>query len=75
MLSPAQIEALEGLPGRHRRRFEQLTNNLSVRDRAGTVRAWEAVMDGAGKGGEKALESVAARTPVVQRPTGVSVRF
>ena len=64
LLASAQIEALESLPMRFRKRFEHLTDSLRARDRRGALAAYLAVMDEAGKGGEKVLEAIPGGVPI-----------
>lgn len=73
LLDSHQIEALEALPRRFRKRFENLTDQITTRDRRGTLAAYLAVMDEAGKGGEKVEEAVAEKP--VEMPQGIYVRF
>jgi len=75
LLDSAQIEALESLPFRFRREFEQRTDNLKARDRAGALAAFDAVMVSAGKGGERVMEISAAPAitgVVTDLPIGLS---
>lgn len=57
LLDSDQIEALEALPMRFHREFEIGTNDLKVRDRTGTIKVFLAVMDSAGKSGERVWDA------------------
>jgi hypothetical protein len=57
LLDSDQIEALEALPHRFKREFERYTDSLSVRDRKNTIAAFLAVMDSAGKSGERVWDA------------------
>lgn len=70
LLDSAQIEALESLPMRFRRDFERRTDNLSVRDRQGTLAAYTLTMEAAGKSGERVMEITAST--VTEPPVALS---